>query len=80
MDQSITMTLALFFGVLCAIIYSLRILVVLERRIARIESHIEGLTVAILEEERKIELEEKKIENEVEDMIKSQKKTSKKKK
>jgi hypothetical protein len=78
MDQTLAMTLALFFGVLCAIIYSLRILVVMERRIARIESHIEGLTVAILEEERKIEVEERKIEQEVEQLLEKKKKPAQK--
>ena len=36
-------TLAIIVGTLAAIVYSLRILVLMERRIARIEMHIENV-------------------------------------
>ena len=48
-------TLAIIIGTLAAIVYSLRILVLMERRMARIEKHIEGVTSKILAEERLIE-------------------------
>lgn len=43
--------LAIMLGTLLAIVYSLRILVILERRIARVEKHIEKLTARVLKEE-----------------------------
>lgn len=49
------LTLAVIIGTLAAIVYSLRILVLLERRIARMEGHIEKLTNKVLSEELKIE-------------------------
>lgn len=54
--------LAIIIGTLAAIVYSLRILVLLERRIARIDYHMERLVNRILKEETLIEGEEKKIE------------------
>ena len=36
-------TLAIIIGTLAAIVYSLRIMVLMERRIARIEMHIDGV-------------------------------------
>ncbi len=47
--------LYIIIGVLAAIIYSLRILVLMERRMANIERHIERVTSRILREELKIE-------------------------
>ena len=70
--------MAIFAGVLAAIVYSLRVLVLMERRIARIEIHIENLASRILSEELKIEREEKLIETELKP--KAQKKAAKKKK
>jgi len=49
-------TLAIIVGTLFAIVFSLRILVIMERRVARMEMHIERLATAILQEERKIEI------------------------
>lgn len=46
--------LAVMLGTLLAIVYSLRVLVILERRIARIELHIEKLAERILREEKSI--------------------------
>ena len=42
-------------GTLAAIVYSLRILVLLERRIARMDENIVRITNKIISEERKIE-------------------------
>ncbi|MFH1642976.1 MAG: hypothetical protein ABIC04_08840 [Nanoarchaeota archaeon] len=48
-------TLAIIIGTLAAIVYSLRILVLLERRIARIEMHIERAVEKVMKEELRIE-------------------------
>ncbi len=53
-------TLAIIVGTLAAIVYSLRILVLMERRIARIEMHIENVIGKIMKEELKIEKKLKK--------------------
>jgi hypothetical protein len=42
-------------GTLAAIVYSLRILVLMERRVSRIEGHIEVMANRILREEVQIE-------------------------
>jgi len=47
--------LAIIIGTLAAIVYSLRIIVLMERRTARIEGYIEKITAKILKEELKIE-------------------------
>jgi len=38
-----SVTLAIIFGMLAAIIYSLRMLILMERRVMRIEKHIESI-------------------------------------
>ncbi len=48
-------TLAIIIGTLLAIVYALRVLVLMERRIARIEMHIENVIGKIMKEELKIE-------------------------
>ena len=48
-------TLAIIIGTLAAIVYSLRILVLMERRIARIEMHIERVVDKVMREELRIE-------------------------
>lgn len=48
-------TLAIIIGTLAAIVYSLRVLVSMERRMARIEMHIENVVEKIIKEEVKIE-------------------------
>ena len=48
-------TLAIIVGTLAAIVYSLRILVLMERRIARIEMHVENVVGKIMKEELRIE-------------------------
>lgn len=57
-----TIILAIIIGTLAAIVYSLRILVLMERRIARIDMHMEAIVEKISREEIKIEGEERKIE------------------
>ncbi len=71
-------TLAIIIGALGAIIYALRMLVVLERRIARIDYHIGLFVKRILKEELKIEDEEKDIMSKL--STSSKKASSKKKK
>jgi hypothetical protein len=61
-DSAITVTLAIVIGTLAAIVYSLRILVLLERRIARIDKHIELMAMNIMRDEKKELEEEQKIE------------------
>lgn len=48
-------TLSVIIGTLAAIVYSLRVLVLMERRIARIEEHIERVVSKVMAEEVKIE-------------------------
>ena len=57
--------LAIILGTLAGIVYSLRILVLVERRIARIDMHIEKLAQRILQEELKIEAAERKIQKQL---------------
>lgn len=47
--------LAIIIGTLAAIVYSLRVLILLERRIARIDKHIELMAKSILKDEEEIE-------------------------
>lgn len=53
-------TLSIIIGTLAAIVYSLRILVLMERRIARIEAHIERVVDKVIKEELRIERAVKK--------------------
>ena len=57
-----TVILGIIIGTLAAIVYSLRVLILLERRIARMDLNIEALTQRILREELKLEKEEQTIE------------------
>ena len=54
-DALLRITLAVIIGTLAAIVYSLRILVLMERRVSRIETHIETMANSILGEEKQIE-------------------------
>ncbi len=47
--------LAIIIGTLAAIVYSLRVLILLERRLARIDTHIEIMAKTILKDETEIE-------------------------
>jgi len=58
--QMETFILAVIIGTLAAIVYSLRVLLILERRVAGMESNIQRLTGRILKEELKIESAVKK--------------------
>ena len=49
------LTLAIIVGTLAAIVYALRVLVILERRIARMDSNIMKITKKVAVEELKIE-------------------------
>ena len=51
----INITLAVIIGTLAAIVYSLRILVLMERRVARIEQHLDKVIHRVLKEELNIE-------------------------
>ncbi|MBN1385600.1 hypothetical protein JW968_01325 [Candidatus Woesearchaeota archaeon] len=55
------LTLSIIIGTLAAIVYSLRILVLLERRIARMDLNIERITRRIAAEELVIERQESQI-------------------
>ena len=59
------LVLAAVMGTLAAIVYCLRVLILLERRIARIDLHIEHLLKAVMREELKIEAQEKNIQKEI---------------
>jgi len=48
-------TIFIILGTLAAIVYSLRILVLLDRRIEKIEKHIKVISNKIVQEELKIE-------------------------
>ena len=48
-------TLSIIIGTLAAIVYSLRVMVLMERRIARIEGHVEKVVNKVMREELKIE-------------------------
>ncbi len=47
--------LAVIIGTLAAIVYSLRVLILLERRVASMESNIQRMTLRVLKEEKTIE-------------------------
>jgi hypothetical protein len=59
-DVLLRIVLAVIIGTLAAIVYSLRVLVLMERRVARIEQHIDSLVHKVLGEEVKIERRFKK--------------------
>ncbi len=48
-------TLAIILGVLAAIVYSLRVLVLLERRMARVDQNLEKIVLRIAHDEALIE-------------------------
>lgn len=53
-DPVTTITLAIIIGTLAAIVYALRVLVLMERRISRIDKHIEMMAEKIVLEEGEI--------------------------
>lgn len=56
-EDMIPIILSIIIGTLAAIVYSLRVLILMERRIARVDENIAALTRTILDEEKKIESE-----------------------
>jgi len=54
-DLLIRIVLAVIVGVLFGIVYCMRVLVLMERRVARIEGHIDNVAHKILHEELSIE-------------------------
>ena len=65
MSEGEQIILAIIVGTLAAIVYSLRILVLVERRIARVDANMEKIVNAVLKEEIKIEREEQEIEKKI---------------
>jgi uncharacterized membrane protein YgaE (UPF0421/DUF939 family) len=53
-DILLRLTLAVIIGTLAAIVYSLRVLVLMERSVKRIELHIDNLAQKILKNEQSI--------------------------
>ena len=51
-DTILRITLAVIIGTLAAIVYSLRILVLMERRVARIEEHMDRMVHKLLSKRR----------------------------
>jgi len=51
----IRIVLAVIVGVLFGIVYCMRVLVLMERRVARIEEHMDNIMHKVLQEEIKIE-------------------------
>ncbi|MEM2121105.1 MAG: hypothetical protein QXU20_00390 [Candidatus Woesearchaeota archaeon] len=66
--------LFIILATLAAIVYSLRLLFVMERRVARIESNIEKLVFKLLKEEEEVIKEEEEIKEEIEKKILKKKK------
>ena len=54
-DMVLRITLAVIVGTLAAIVYSIRVLILMERRVARIEGHLDNIAHRILTEEQVIE-------------------------
>lgn len=54
-DMVLRITLAVIVGTLAAIVYCIRVLILMERRVARIEEHIDNIAHKILVEEQAIE-------------------------
>jgi hypothetical protein len=54
-DMVLRITLAVIVGTLAAIVYSIRVLILMERRVARIEEHLDNIAHRILKEEQVIE-------------------------
>lgn len=54
-ENEAAVILAIIIGTLAALVYSLRVLILLERRIARIDVHIELMAKSILKDEEDIE-------------------------
>jgi len=53
-DVLVRIVLAVIVGVLFGIVYCMRVLVLMERRVARIEEHMDRIVHKVLQEELKI--------------------------
>jgi hypothetical protein len=69
--------LAIIVGTLGAIVYSLKVLYALERRIARVDENIERITIRIAKEELKIEQAELRVQKEEEKILQEQRRLEK---
>ncbi len=72
--------LAIIIGTLAAIVYSMRVLILLEKRIARMDNNLIKITRRIEREEEDIEEDEKRIEKLLKGRSKKSKKRKKKRK
>ena len=54
-DVLLRVVLAVIVGVLFVLVYAMRVLILMERRVSRIEFHIERMVRGVLREELKIE-------------------------
>ena len=54
-DVVVRIVLAVIVGVLFGIVYCMRVLVLMERRVARIEEHMDSIVHKVLQEEIRIE-------------------------
>jgi len=54
-DVLVRIVLAVIVGVLFGIVYCMRVLVLMERRVARIEEHMDNIVHKVLQEEIRIE-------------------------
>ncbi len=61
MLEKIDVILLVILGIVAAIVYSLRVLVLMERRISRIDENLERIALQIVEEEKKIKEDEDEI-------------------
>lgn len=59
-DMLVRIVLAVIVGVLFGIVYCMRVLVLMERRVARIEEHMDNIMHKVLQEELKIEHKRRK--------------------
>jgi len=72
--------LAIIIGTLAAIVYSMRVLILLERRIARMDTNLIKITRRVEREEEEIDEEEKRIERLLKGKSKKSRKRKKKRK
>ncbi len=54
-EALVRIVLAVIVGVLFGIVYCMRVLVLMERRVARIEEHLDRMVHKVLQEELRIE-------------------------
>lgn len=79
-DSFLTVLFAVIIGTLGAIVISLRYILLIERRMARMELHLEKLVMKIAKEEGVILAEERKIERQLARRAPAKKKATTKKK